>query len=171
MDHPSSILDCVTLFGVVKEGVTADGAAATVEGLSEFALDAFASRPLYGDANYAFYQALGDRKVPLSHLLTPSALIGIVCDTYRRSITKRKTSALSRATSDGSTSSHTSTGSNSGPTIMGEGITQGGIIIFGANGKPAAMYPEETGTDLRLVDIASALAAIRKEQEKATSAR
>jgi AhpC/TSA antioxidant enzyme len=153
-----SIFEGLSLFGIVKE-------TRGVEGLSEFSRESFAFRPLYGDSSYAFYQALGDRKVPLSQLITPAAIMGIVCDTYRRSVTKRK-SLLTRATSDGSANSNTSSGST---TIMGEGIVQGGIIIFDANGKPACMYPEETGVDLRIGDIAAALAAVRQRHQSAAT--
>jgi AhpC/TSA antioxidant enzyme len=153
-----SIFEGFSLFGIVKETTG-------VEGLPEFSREAFASRPLYGDSSYAFYQALGDRKVSLSQLITPAAIMGMVCDTYRRTVNKRK-SLLTRATSDGSANSNTSSGST---TIMGEGIVQGGVIIFDANGKPACMYPEETGADLRIGDIAAALAAVRQQQQSATT--
>ena len=47
--------------------------------------------------------------------------------------------------------------------LVGEGTVQGGIIIFGKDGKPKAMYPEETGNELPLKDIVSSLVSVRNE--------
>lgn len=130
------------MFGVVKETGVDD------EGLVDYSLDYFRSYPVYVDKSYSFYQALGDRKVGLNQLFNPLALIGILCDAYQRITSKSVTG-----------------------TAKGEGIVQGGIIIFGADGKPACMYQEETGIDLRVADIASALAAVRQMQFKSKQQR
>jgi hypothetical protein len=47
--------------------------------------------------------------------------------------------------------------------LTGEGIVQGGIIIFGKDGTPRSMYAEETGKELPLQDIVSAMMAVRNE--------
>lgn len=140
--------DEIRVFAVVKES------SMDVEGLPEFVADIFASRPIYGDTSYAFYHALGDRKVGLSHLLNPTTLLAILRDTF----------GLDRLTLSFSPKSQKKTPPCNTLLTKGDGIVQGGIIIFGANGKPFCMYPEETGNDLRVADILSALAALRMQQ-------
>lgn len=125
------------IFGIVKETGVDD------EGLAEFQQKYFQSYPIYLDKSYAFYQALGDRKVGLSQVIfNPFALFGVLCDAYHRITSK-------------------SVGGN----VRGEGIVQGGIIMFGVDGKPVCMYEEETGTDLRVADIATALEAVRLQSK------
>ena len=127
------------IFGVVKETGVDD------EGLVEFSTKYFGSQyPLYCDKSRAFYQALGDRKVGLSALFNPFSLIGLICDAYTRLTSK----------------------SISGNVTKGEGVVQGGIIVFDKNGKPACMYEEETGVDLRVADIVAALKAVRLQQQQ-----
>jgi hypothetical protein len=47
----------------------------------------------------------------------------------------------------------------------GDGITQGGIILMeNSTGTPLAMYQEETGAALPLVDLVVAMRAIRHRQ-------
>jgi len=101
----------------------------------------FGSYPLYCDKSYAFYQALGDRKMGLGALLNPFSLFGIVCDAFNRLTSKQI----------------------SGNVTKGEGIVQGGIIIFDKNGEPSCMYEEETGNDLRVAEIAAALNGVRMQ--------
>jgi len=120
------------IFGVVKE--------TSVKGLGEFIQRYFRNYPVYCDKTYAFYSALGDRKVGLGTLLNPLSLMGIICDAFQRIKEKGIT----------------------GNVTAGEGVVQGGIILFDKNAKPMAMYPEETGKDLRVADLAKALAAIRE---------
>lgn len=120
------------IVGIVKE--------TSVKGLGEFVQQYFRNYPVYCDKTYAFYSALGDRKVGLRSLLNPLSIAGILCDAFQRIKQKGIT----------------------GNVTAGEGVVQGGIIIFDAQGKPSAMYPEETGEDLRVADLARALQAIRE---------
>lgn len=126
-----------SIFAVVKE--------VDAGGLSEFMIRYFRGYPVYADKTYSFYKALGDRKVGLSSLLNPFSILGGMCEAWNR-ISKKKIE-----------------GTN--PT-EGEGIVQGGLIIFDQTGTPQAMYPEETGRDLRVVDLANALNVIRKRCQK-----
>lgn len=121
------------IVGIVKE--------TAVRGLGEFIQRYFRNYPVYCDKTYAFYTALGDRKVGLSSLFNPLSLVGIICDALQRMKQKEIT----------------------GNVTAGEGVVQGGIILFDSKGKPLAMYPEETGQDLRVSNIAEALQAIRDE--------
>jgi hypothetical protein len=113
-------MDGFQIFGVVKERGIDE------KGLAEFQQKYFSSYPVYSDESYAFYQALGDRKLSLSQVLNPIALFGIVCDAYQL-ITSKSVRGNAK----------------------GEGLVQGGLIVFGADGKPACMYQEETGKELR----------------------
>ena len=125
------------IFGVVKETGVDD------EGLADFHKNYFGSNPLYRDTTYAFYQALGDRRVGMGAVLNPSALFGILCDVFDR---------LRRQKIGGSE--------------KGEGVVQGGIIVFDKDGRPACMYEEEIGNDLRVAEIAAALDVVRKQGSK-----
>lgn len=122
------------MFGIVKETGVDD------EGLLEFH-DTYFTYPLYCDKSYAFYQALGDRKVSLSLLLNPISLVSMACSAYER-ITSKKIS---------------------GNVGKGEGLVQGGIIIFDAKGKPRFAYEEDTGHDLPVKDILAAVHAVQRE--------
>jgi len=45
--------------------------------------------------------------------------------------------------------------------LKGEGLVQGGIVIFGKDGKPKFAYEEETGSPLPIADIIGALNAVK----------
>lgn len=47
--------------------------------------------------------------------------------------------------------------------LKGEGMVQGGIIIFGKDGKARFAYEEETGKDLPVNDILAAVRAVDAE--------
>lgn len=128
------------MFGIVKETGVDD------EGLVDF-YDTYFSYPLFCDKSYSFYQALGDRKVSVSILLNPVSLISMACSAYDR-ITSKKIS---------------------GNVGKGEGLVQGGIIIFDAKGKPRYAYEEDTGHDLPVKDILAAINAVRREQAEGSS--
>ena len=113
------------------------------EGLAEFSKKYFGGFPLYCDKSYCFYQALGDRKtVQLPSLWTVF------------------TSFLSAWTRIGS--------KNIEWNSKGEGVVQGGIMIFDAKGKLKFAYKEETGVDVPVKDIAIALEAARREFPSST---
>jgi len=114
-------------------------------GLVEFHRDYF-PYPLYRDQSYIFYRALGDRKLMVSFLLNPFLIFHVAFDAWQR-LTKKKISG----------------------NIKGEGIVQGGIILFDRSGTPVAMYQEETGTDLPVTDLVNAVVYARRRQENGTS--
>jgi hypothetical protein len=47
--------------------------------------------------------------------------------------------------------------------LKGEGLTTGGIIIFGNDGQARYAYPEVTGYELEIGDILAAVQAVRSE--------
>jgi len=126
--------DGFQIFGIIKETGVDD------EGLIEFHQKYF-TYPLFRDQSYSFYSALGDRKVGLSIFWNPLSIVSMICDAYQRIREK-----------------------NIGGNMKGEGLVQGGIIIFGRDGEPKCMYEEETGKDLPMADICSALNAVREQQ-------
>ena len=108
------------------------------EGLAEFSRVYFGNFPLYCDKSYSFYQALGDRKaVELPSLWT---LLTSFFYAFRR-ISSKKISWNTK----------------------GEGLVQGGIILFDKKGKPKYAYREEIGVDLPVKDLVVALEAIRRQ--------
>lgn len=109
-------------------------------GLVEFQRDYF-PYPLYRDQSHAFYKALGDRKA-VGMFLNPFSFAFMAWEAFQR-LTRKKI----------------------GGNLKGEGIVQGGIILFDKLGMPIAMYQEETGVDLPVADLAIALQRIRERQE------
>jgi len=97
------------------------------EGLFTFHNDFF-DRDLYRDENQEFYQALGKRKLSLN----PFSIYKM----YKAS--KR----LKEKKIEGN--------------LTGEGLVQGGVIIFGKDGKPKYCYEEKTGEELPVSDILTA---------------
>uniref|UniRef100_A0A6U2ZQW4 Redox-regulatory protein FAM213A n=1 Tax=Entomoneis paludosa TaxID=265537 RepID=A0A6U2ZQW4_9STRA len=126
------------MFGIIKETGVDD------EGLKEFYAKYF-SFPLYRDQSFAFYQALGLRKVSLGVLLNPLPLFTLACEAWQRIRSK-------------------DIGGNVGG--GGEGLVQGGIIVFNAKAKPVFMYEELTGEELNCVDFCASLHLARKDTKK-----
>jgi AhpC/TSA antioxidant enzyme len=188
--------------------------------------------PIYIDPSYALYQALGDRKLSLRHILTSQqAWKSMVCQTYQSLLLFRKNTILRTTTTTATTTTNSAvperkssssspharinrrklpnvamttttasvaTGSNDnsnsssshndhatvavdiGTTTTttavtattksnnssSDGIVQGGIIFFNARGTPVAMYPEETGQDLRIADILQTIHAMIQQQQE-----
>jgi hypothetical protein len=92
--------------------------------------------PLYHDDQMSFYEALGSRKVSLG---TTFQLLNPFSDISKR---------LKKNRIKGN--------------FAGEGFVQGGVIIFRQDGEPAFKYEEETGFELPVSDIATALDRIRR---------
>ena len=134
--HQKEAFEGFGMFGIVKETGVDDG------GLMEFH-EKYFSYPLFCDKSYSFYQALGDRKVSAAIILNPISLITMACDAYMRITSK-------------------GIGGNVG---KGEGLVQGGIIIFDKKGKPRFAYEEDTGHDLPVKDILAAINAVRRDSE------
>jgi hypothetical protein len=129
------------VFGIIKEtGVDNVG-------LMEFH-DHYFNFPLYRDASYAFYQALGDdAKVPLEMIVIPLSIYTLVGDVCHYLSCKKGSSRIM---------------SN-----KGESLVPGGIIIFQGNTlEPVAMLQEELGVDLPVLDIVQALNFVRQQQQQ-----
>lgn len=134
--HPDSPLKGFRMFGVVKEtGVDQ-------QGLAEFGTKFFPF-PLYCDKSYSFYHALGDRRLVSSNitsLLNPISVFSFLNEAYRRIAAKEI-----------------------GGNLKGEGVVQGGIVIFDKNGTPKYAYQEETGSDIPIADLLLAIEALKRD--------
>jgi len=58
-------------------------------------------------------------------------------------------------------------GKNISGNMIGEGLTQGGIIIFDKNGVARYAYREETGYEVPIEDIIAAVKMVKAETETA----
>lgn len=105
------------------------------EGLRTFQKDYF-NRQLYKNDSMEFYQALGNRKVGLR--------------TFWNFFKQRK--ALGKRMKS----------KNIEGNMKGEGLRQGGVIIFDKNGVPKFAYEEITGQELPVEDIAAAVKAVKE---------
>ena len=118
------------MFGVVKEIGVDD------EGLTEFYKNSFPF-PLYKDDGLVFYNEFyGMRKLKLT-TWNPVRL-------YRGF--KEMNARLKEKNLEGN--------------LTGEGLVQGGIVIFGKDGKAKYAYEEETGKEVPMDDIVAALKAV-----------
>lgn len=108
------------------------------EGIVGFQHDYF-DYQLYCDKTYAFYQALGDRKLGVQFALNPLALLDLLCNAFSR---------LSSKGVEGN--------------MVGEGFTQGGLIFFGPDGEPKFAYEEETGKDVPIRDLVAVIHNMRR---------
>lgn len=107
-------------------------------GLTEFQSDFF-PYPLYRDEETNFYNALGARKMKASTWNPIKIFRGI------RNMMKRLKSK------------------NISGNLKGEGLVQGGIIIFDKNGKARYAYREETGFEVPVEDIIAAVKMVKTE--------
>jgi len=127
-------LDGFGIFGVVKEVAVDD------EGLLDFSSNYF-PYPLYRDEEKTFYKALGLRKLSVKFTSwNPFKIFRGIREMLKR-IKKKNISC----------------------NMKGEGLVQGGIIIFDNNGKARYAYREETGFEVPIDDIISAVNAVRGE--------
>lgn len=122
------------LFGVVKETGVDD------KGLSDFST--FYPYPLYKDEKLDFYKALGNRKVSLP--LNPIKLVGGMFSLYgmQKRINNKKIEG----------------------NLTGEGLKQGGVILFDKDGSPMYAYYEKTGKELPVEDILAAIQAVKDDK-------
>lgn len=122
------------MFGTVKETGVDD------EGLSEFYNDAF-TYPLYKDEALTFYNDFfGKRKLGLT-TYNPLRLYNGYMGMKKR---------LSEKKLEGN--------------MVGEGMIQGGLIIFDKAGKARYAYEENVGEELVMEDIVAALKALQSEK-------
>lgn len=108
------------------------------EGLAEFHSNFF-SYPIYRDEEKTMYTALGLRKLSFKSW-NPFKIFRDI-----RNIMKRLK------------------GKNISGNLTGEGIVQGGIIIFDKNGKARYAYREETDLEVPVGDIIAAVRAVNAE--------
>lgn len=134
--HPT--VQNIPVFGVIKEiAPTAKVATDEALGVGEFQSTYWGDKPLYLDVNLAFYQALGDRKLPIFKTLfrNPFALYRGYKDLGERMKNKKI---------DGN--------------LAGEGFVQGGVMIVAPGGVELVYeYKEETGSLLPLDEIEQAI--------------
>ena len=109
------------------------------EGIVDFRKNYF-DYQLYCDKAYEFYQALGDRKVGVQFVFNPLAIVDMICNAY------------SRLTSKGIEGN-----------MLGEGVTQGGLMFFSTTGEPRFTYEEVTGKDLPIRDLVAVINMMRNE--------
>jgi AhpC/TSA antioxidant enzyme len=151
------------IFGIIKDS-------GDEEGIVEFQRDFFPF-PLYVDPSMAFYQALGDRKLSLSQILsTKEAWKSLLCSAYESVFpTKPNKMARRASSSSSSTSLDDKKAAVSSPSVS-DGMVLGGLVIFNAHGRPVAMYPEQPGPTLPLGDVMQTLQAIWTMMPPATEA-
>lgn len=108
------------------------------EGLSSFRRDFF-DFPLYRDANLDLYRALGERKIKIT------SLFGML---WNGKATKKRWAD----------------GKITGENLKGEGLKQGGVIVFDKDGKQRYAYEEITGKVVPVEDILAAVNAMKEEK-------
>lgn len=124
------------LFGVVKETGVDD------EGLAEFHKDFFPF-PLYKDVDRVFYNDFfGGRTLRLT--------------TWNPFKLYRGYKEMSQRLKD----------KNLQGNMTGEGLVQGGIIVFGKDGKAKYAYSEETGSEIPVEDLLAAVKSVREQQQQ-----
>lgn len=134
-DTNADLMKGFEMFGVVKEIGVDD------EGLTTFYKDHF-TYPLYKDDGLVFYNDFfGKRSIFSFTTYNPFKLYG-----GYKEMTKR----LSDKKLEGN--------------LVGEGIVQGGIIIFDKHGKARYAYEEETGKELDMEDIVASLKALQSHE-------
>lgn len=121
------------LFGLIKEMGVDDA------GVLDFYNDYF-PHPLFLDPTQQFYKALGSRKITTFQTWNPLRL-------YRGFQNMKE--RIARKKLEGN--------------MIGEGIIQGGVILFDRQGDPRAVYQEMSGQELPIEDILTALQALQAE--------
>ena len=116
------------------------------EGLLEFTK--FFPHPLYLDESNQVYEALGKRKITTLKTWNPFRIY--------RGFKALKARLAEKSDLHGN--------------MKGEGLVQGGVIIFDKNGDPRAVYLEETGSEPPIDDILAALKAIQVENQSTGAA-
>ncbi|CAJ1944291.1 unnamed protein product [Cylindrotheca closterium] len=92
-----------------------------------------------GDESLKFYEALGNRSITEHVLYNPFKAISAL---------RRHMSRLKEKKIEGN--------------LKGEGLKSGGLIIFGKDGSPQFMVPEQTGTPFDEDELLAALETVRK---------
>ena len=131
---PEQPLDGFGLFGVVKETGVDDG------GLADFK-SKYCNYDIYRDEKLEFYEGLGNRKGKIC--MSPFKCFKEIfaCFSAIKRLNKKKIKG----------------------NMKGEHFLQGGVILFGKDGKPKYAYEEEPYDELPVADIAAAAMAIKEE--------
>lgn len=108
------------------------------EGLQDFHSN-FYNFPLYLDESLTIYKGLGERKMGFFGL---SKLVF-------KGVFGSMTSRLKKKKIEGN--------------MIGEGLVQGGVIIFNKDGNPVYSYQEITGDELPIEEILDATSSIRNK--------
>lgn len=123
----AEMMNCFRLFGTVKEIGVDD------EGLSEFYKEYY-TYPLYKDNDLFFYNDFFGKRVIKLPTYNPLSLM-------REGFSMKKRLSEKKV----------------GGNLKGEGLVQGGVIIFDRNGRARYAYEEETGKEMNMEDIIAAL--------------
>lgn len=115
-------------------------------GLTEF-YDNYFTYPIYKDESLLFYNALGMRQLSLKAMLKETWW-----NPYRIYKSYRKLSERLQS-------------KNITGNMKGEGLGQGGIIIFNKAGVAQYAYREETGSEIPIHDILLAIQAVRDDED------
>ena len=115
-------------------------------GLTEF-YDNYFTYPIYKDESLIFYNALGLRQLSLKAMLK-----GTWWNPYRTYKSYRNLSERLQS-------------KNITGNMKGEGLVQGGIIIFDKAGVARYASREETGSEIPIRDILLAIRAVRDEDD------
>lgn len=104
-------------------------------GLTEF-YSQYYKFPLYVDQNKSLYEALGDRKMSMS--INPFSWYSFITSTRKRF-----------------------KGKNISGNMKGEGVLQGGVVLFGKKGVPYWAYQEKTGDEIPIEDLLKAVSDMK----------
>jgi hypothetical protein len=140
--HASGLADmmsCFKLFGTVKEIHVDD------TGLNEFYHEYY-TYPMYKDDNLFFYNDFFGKRTVTLPSYNPFKLVSEAVTVKKR---------LSEKNVSGN--------------IKGEGLVQGGVIVFDKCGKPRYAYEEETGKEMNMDDIIAALKDVHAASGAATA--
>lgn len=111
-------------------------------GVDDEGLHAFSTRffkfPLYRDDALSFYELVGKRKMGVG------AFAKLIWNGGK--MQKR----MKEKGIDGN--------------LVGEGLKQGGVVVFDKNGKQQYIYQEKTGNDIPVNDIVAAVKAVREQE-------
>lgn len=133
-NNNSELMKGFEMFGVVKEIGVDD------EGLTAFYKDHF-TYPLFKDDGLVFYNDFfGKRSIIKFSLFNPFSMYGSYKEMQKRLEEKKLKGNMT-----------------------GEGLIQGGIVIFDKNGKARYAYEEETGQELNMEDIIASLKAVQSD--------
>lgn len=111
------------------------------EGLVEFYEKSF-TFPIYKDENLTFYEFFGKKKLGLNSYNPLRLYRG-----YKKMMKRINAKGLSG-------------------NLVGEGMVQGGIIVFDKNGQPKFAYEEDTGKEVPVEDLLLAVKAVKEGRDE-----